>query len=112
MRNRRAWGLVFYTALDPFKFSEAVLVDEKGDYYGEVEFKLDPATPGYVRMQSKIFNRLFGDFSPTSGDLVFSKTGELLDLMVDKLYCALIGNLDVDEELSARPVFPRKSTIV
>ena len=101
-------GLVFYTALDPFKFSEAVLVDEKGDYYGEVEFKLDPATPGYVRMQSKIFNRLFGDFSPTSGDLVFSKTGELLGLMVDKLYCALIGNLDVDEELALGRSFPKE----
>ena len=51
-------------------------------------------------MQSKIFNRLFETF-PTSGDLVFSKTGELLGLMVDKLYCALIGNLDVDEELAS-----------
>ncbi len=101
-------GLVFYTALDPFKFSEAVLVDEKGDYYGEVEFKLDPATPGYVRMQSKIFNRIFGDFSPTSGDLVFSKTGELLGLMVDKRYCALIGNLVVDEELALGRSFPKE----
>ncbi|HCR29065.1 MAG TPA: hypothetical protein DIV79_03505 [Opitutae bacterium] len=101
-------GRVFYTALDPFKFSEAVLVDEKGDYYGEVEFKLDPATPGYVRMQSKIFNRLFGDFSPTSGDLVFSKTSELLGVMVDKRYCALIDNLLVREELALGRPFPRE----
>jgi len=106
--SERLGGRVFYTAPDPFKFSEAVLVDEKGDYYGEVEFKLDPATPGYVRMQSRIFNRLFGDFSPSSGDLVFSKTGELLGLMVDKRYCALVDNLLVEEELASGRPFPRE----
>ncbi len=93
-------GEVFYTALDPFKFSEAVLIDEKGSYYGEVEFKLDAKTPGYVRMQSKIFSRLFGDFSPTKGDLVFSKTGELLGIMVDGQYCLLIDNLIGKEKLA------------
>lgn len=92
-------GEVFYTALEPFKFSEAILIDEKGEYYGEVEFKLTANTPGYVLMQSKVFSRIFGDFSPTRGDLVFSKTGELLGLMVDNRYCALIDNLLVDEAL-------------
>jgi len=93
-------GEIFYTALDPFKFSEAVLIDEKGSYYGEVEFKLDARTPGYVRMQSKIFSRIFGDFSPTKGDLVFSKTGELLGIMVDSRYCLLVDNLMGNERLS------------
>lgn len=92
-------GEVFYTALEPFKFSEAILIDEKGEYYGEVEFKLTANTPGYVRMQSKVFSRIFGDFSPSKGDLVFSKTGELLGLMVDGRYCVLIDNLVVDETL-------------
>ena len=93
-------GEIFYTALDPFKFSEAVLIDEKGSYYGEVEFKLDARTPGYVRMQSKIFSRIFGDFSPSKGDLVFSKTGELLGIMVDSRYCLLVDNLMGNEKLS------------
>lgn len=92
-------GEIFYTALDPFKFTEAVLIDEKGDYYGEVEFKLDANTPGYVRMQSKVFSRIFGDFSPTKGDLVFSKTGELLGIMVDGRYCLLVNNLVGREKL-------------
>lgn len=78
---------------DPFKFSEAVLVNSRGDYYGEVEFKLDAATPGYVRMQSRIFSALFGEFSPSTGDLVLSKTGELLGVMVNRRYCVLITNL-------------------
>jgi hypothetical protein len=100
-------GELFYTALEPFKFSEAILIDEKGDYYGEVEFKLTANTPGYVRMQSKVFSRIFGDFSPTKGDLVFSKTGELLGLMVDNRYCALINNLLNEESLSLGESFDR-----
>jgi len=85
-------GEVYYTALEPFKFPEAVLVNAQGDYYGEVEFKLDPETPGYVRMKSRIFNRLFGEFSPSAGDIVLSKTGELLGLMVNRRQCALVDN--------------------
>ena len=100
-------GELFYTALEPFKFSEAILIDEKGDYYGEVEFKLTANTPGYVRMQSKVFSRIFGDFSPTKGDLVFSKTGELLGLMVDSRYCALINNLLSEETLPMGEQFDR-----
>jgi len=90
---------VFYAALEPFKWSDAILVDEKGKYYGEVEFKLTVNTPGYVRMQNKVFSRIFGDFSPTQGDLVFSKTGEFLGLMVDSRYCVLVNNLLGDEQL-------------
>src|SRR5690606_38189837 len=80
----------FIAPEDPFKFPEAVLVDSGGDYYGEVEFKLDADTPGYVRMQSRIFSSLFGEFSPSTGDLVLSKTGELLGVMVNSRYCVLI----------------------
>lgn len=63
-----------------------------GSYYGEVEFKLDSATPGFVKMQTKIFSSIFGEFSPSTGDLVLSKTGELLGVMVNRRYCALVNN--------------------
>lgn len=83
---------VYLTALEPFKFEEAVLVNGEGEYYGETAFKVDPRTPGYVMMESKIISRMFGEFSPSTGDLVFSKTGELLGIMVNRRYCALIEN--------------------
>jgi len=86
---------VFPTPLEPFKFPEAVLVSGGGDYYGEVEFRLDPQTPGYVKMQSRVLSRLFGEFSPSVGDLVFSKTGELLGVMVNRTYCAVIDNFSI-----------------
>lgn len=83
---------VYPTALEPFKFPEAVLVSGTGKGYGEVGFKLDAAQPGYVRVDNSVFKRLFGDFSPSRGDLVLSKTGELLGIMVNNYYCVLVNN--------------------
>lgn len=83
---------IYSTAREPFKFAEAVLVKRGGEDYGEVEFRLDPTTPGYVKMNSSILGRLAGRFSPSAGDMVFSKTGELLGLMVTNNYCVVLDN--------------------
>lgn len=83
---------VYQTALNPFKFPDAVLINHGGKGYGTVAFKLDPAQPGYVRMDTRLFKRLFGDFSPSTGDLVLSQTGELLGIMVNSDYCAIVNN--------------------
>lgn len=92
-RTADAMGTKIYPiAQDPFKFPEAVLVNGSGNYYGESTFRLNPDTPRYVRMQSRISSRLFGEFSPSSGDLVFSKTDELIGVMVNSQFCALIDN--------------------
>jgi chemotaxis protein histidine kinase CheA len=84
-----------YTAAqNPFKFTEAVLISRGGRYYGEVEFKLEPRNPEYVRMKNRILGRaVFGEFSPSAGDLVLSKTGEFLGIMVNSDYCAVAKNL-------------------
>ena len=37
---------------------------------------------------------LFGKFNPSRGDLVFSKMGDLLGIMVNNTYCLLIKNFD------------------
>lgn len=96
----------YLTAIDPYKFEKAVLINSQGNYYGEVEFKLDSRTPGYVKMESKITDRLFGGkFSPSTGDLVLSKTGELLGIMVDRSYCLVIDTLLTRERATVGPGF-------
>ena len=37
---------------------------------------------------------LFGKFNPSRGDLVFSKTGELLGIMANSTYCLMLHNFD------------------
>jgi len=83
---------VYPLAADPFKFPDAVLISGDGKGYGELGFKLDADHRGYVRVDNKLFKRLFGDFAPSRGDLVFSKSGELLGIMVNNDYCALLGD--------------------
>jgi len=83
---------VYQIASEPFKFGEAVLINGAGNYYGEAPFTLHADHPSYVRMQTRIFSRLFGEFSPSTGDLVFSKADELIGIMVNPEYCVLIDN--------------------
>jgi hypothetical protein len=83
---------VYALAADPLKFPDAVLISGGGKGYGEVGFKLDADHRGYVRVDNRLFKRLFGDFAPSRGDLVFSKSGELLGIMVNSDYCLLLGD--------------------
>ncbi len=96
----RLGGEPYLLALDPFKFPEAVLISAGGQGYGELPFKLDPANAGYVKVDNRLVRRLFGDFSPSRGDLVLSKTGELLGVMVSGDTCALVTNFLPQRELA------------
>lgn len=84
---------VYPLAKNPFKFNEAVLVGGGEGYHGEAPFQVDPETPGYVRMQRERFSKLFGKFTPSRGDLVFSKTGEVLGIMVNSEFCLVLDDL-------------------
>lgn len=97
-----ALGAKVYTlAADPFKFPDAVMIGPKG--YGEMPFKLDPAHPGYVRVDNRFFHRLFGDFSPNRGDLVLSQTGQVLGMMVNHDYCVLLKDFTPQLTLHTGP---------
>jgi hypothetical protein len=109
---RRLGGEPYLLALEPFKFPEAVLISAGGTGYGELPFKLDPQNPGYVAVDNRLLRRLFGDFAPNRGDLVLSKTGELLGVMVTADRCALVTNflpqrsLPLGPDLAATPTGP------
>lgn len=101
---------VYPLAADPFKFQEAVLIDGDGRGYGEVGFKLDPSEPGFVRVDNRFFKRMFGDFSPNRGDLVIAKTGELLGIMVNNDYCAVLKNFSPAKAITTGPDIRTQST--
>jgi hypothetical protein len=90
---------VYPLSKDPFRFGEAVLVGGGGDYFGEAPFHLDPEMPGYVRMERRGFRLLSGDFKPNRGDLVFSKSGEVLGIMVNREYCHVLTDLGIPDVL-------------
>ena len=91
----KQYGVKIYkAAADPFKFSEAVIVGATEGYYGECKFQIDPATPPqYVKVDRNFLKGLFGKFNPSRGDLVFTKSGDLLGLMVNGEYCAVLNSV-------------------
>jgi hypothetical protein len=96
----KALGIeVYRTSSDPFKFQDAVLVGANEGYYGECRFQIDLTTPDYVKLDNSFLKGLFGKFNPSRGDLVFSKTGELLGIMVNGSYCMMIRNFDAGATL-------------
>lgn len=82
----------FYLAADPLKFPAAVLVDPKNKSYGDAPFKLDTNTPGHFRIDSRLINRLMGEFSPRKSNVMFSKSGDFLGVLVNKDYAAHVDN--------------------
>jgi hypothetical protein len=82
---------VYPLTAEPFKFPDAMLVNKGGVGYGETPFKLESSQPSYVKMDNRFIKHLLGDFTPSRGDLVFSKNGELLGLMVSSDYCAILS---------------------
>ncbi len=84
---------------DPYRFSDAVLISDTADYYGESSFKIETSRGDYLKMQSRLFNRLFGEFSPEKGDFVLAKSGDILGLMINNQYCVLIDSLDFSFEI-------------
>src|SRR5437016_6056728 len=85
---------VYRVSPDPYKFQDAVLVGAREGYYGECRFEIDLTTPAYVKLDNNFLKGLFGKFNPSRGDLVFSKTGELLGVMANSTYCMMIRSFD------------------
>lgn len=92
---------VYRLAAEPFKFPEAVLVRADDGQYGETPFRIDAQNTGYVKVDNRIVTRLFGEFAPKRGDLMFSKSGDLIGIMVNNDYCLVLGNFRVAHTLSA-----------
>lgn len=87
---RACGGKVYRISADPYKFQDAVVIGTQESYYGESNFQIDLTAPQYLKMDHNSLKGLFGKFNPSSGDLVFSKTGTLLGVMANNNYCVMI----------------------
>ncbi|HNX05763.1 MAG TPA: hypothetical protein PKI32_09690, partial [Opitutales bacterium] len=72
----------FETEDNPLRFPTAVVVTSGGEEYGEAPIRVMSGTSRYVEVQNSLANVLFGSFSPSEGDLVFSMNGKLIGFMV------------------------------
>jgi hypothetical protein len=91
---RQLGAKVYHVSNDPFKFQDAVVIGAQEGYYGECNFQIDTTEPQYLRMDHNSLKGLFGKFNPSSGDLVFSKSGDLLGVMANSTYCVVLHHFD------------------
>lgn len=87
-------GKIYRLSGDPYKFQDAVVVGAQEDYYGDCKFQIDLRTPDYVKLDRSLVKGLFGKFNPSRGDLVFSRTGELLGIMANNNFCLVFHKFD------------------
>jgi hypothetical protein len=87
---RQLGSKIYPVSSDPYKFQDAVVVGAQGDYYGQSSFQIELNTPQYVKLDRNLLKGLFGKFNPSRGDLVFSRTGELLGIMANSTYCLVL----------------------
>jgi hypothetical protein len=80
-------------AKDPLRHDSLVLVGRDGKYYGEGNLQLRPDAKGYLRLPTGLFSRMFGDFSPSRGDWVFNRHGELIGVMVNNEHAVIFDQL-------------------
>ena len=101
---------VYHISATPYKFQDAVLVGADNGYYGQCNFAIDLSTPQYVKLDRSFLRGLFGKFNPSRGDIVFSRTGDLIGIMVNGTYCLMIHNFETAATLPFSPDVRRLHT--
>ena len=94
---------VYRMASDPYRFQDAVLIGADNGYYGQCDFQIDLNTPQYVRLDRNLLKGLFGKFNPSRGDVVLSRTGEFLGIMVNSTYCYVMNDFTAAASLAFGP---------
>jgi hypothetical protein len=94
---------IYHLVRDPYRFQDVVVTGTRENYYGVCRFQIDMETPKYVKMDRSTLRGLFGKFNPSTGDLVFSQSGDLLGVMVNNNYCLLVRAYDPGEMLRLGP---------
>jgi hypothetical protein len=89
----------YQIAAQPYQFPKAFVISRDGQSYGEVEFKLNRAHKGYVKIDTRFAAT---SFIPSKGDIVLSQKGELLGMMANNTYCYVIRDLKSESSIVFR----------
>lgn len=99
---------------EPARYERAIVVAnqalERESYYGEVAFKVDSANPRYIRVERLKEPGLLTAARPRAGDLLLTKKGELLGLMINEEYAIVLCEVHPGREISFSDGTGRLST--
>jgi hypothetical protein len=61
-------------------------------------------------MDNRLMRRVLGEFSPSRGDLVLGKSGELLGIMVNSDYCVVLDSFALSQVIALGAIAPDQPT--
>ncbi|MCP5007863.1 MAG: hypothetical protein GY941_28595 [Planctomycetes bacterium] len=96
-----ASNVLFDIDTEIYRFDDALLIRGDEGKYGSFKLHLIHGSSNYFQVPSSLKTRLFGSFSPKPGDLVFSRNGKLLGVMVSKSEALRLDNLTCAETFRA-----------
>ncbi len=76
-----------------FTYPECVVINPKKFYYGTIPFRADFKNPLYAKLDTSLIESIFGEFSPSEGDFIISKNGDILGLMLDSSIAILLKKM-------------------
>ncbi len=94
-------NVMFEIETEISRFDEALLIRCNEGKYGSFKLQLIHGRPNYFKVPSSLKTRLFGSLSPRPGDLVFSRNGKLLGIMVSTSEALRLSNLTCIETFRA-----------
>lgn len=101
---------IYPVAKELLQSGQAIIVRPKENQYGECFFQSDAQSSGYMRLQREGSGRLSGKSVPSSGDLVFSKTGDVIGIMVNSEFCLVFDRLKTTRTIALGNKVPKQLT--
>ena len=65
-----------------FAFPDCVVVDAQNSKYGQVPFRADFKNAEYARLDVGLMQSVFGEFSPSAGDIAISRNGDFAGIVL------------------------------
>ena len=66
-----------------FAYSDCVVINPSKFYYGQIPFRADFKNPTYAKLDVGLIQSVFGEFSPSAGDVVITRSGNVIGCMID-----------------------------
>lgn len=93
-----------------FAFSDCVVINPSKFYYGQIPFRADFKNPAYAKLDVGLIQSVFGEFSPTSGDYVMTRSGNIIGSMIDGSLALLFKTITPLDTLQVGQNYTEKAT--
>lgn len=82
-----------------FAFTDCTVIDPEKFHYGQVPFRADFKNSSYAQMDVGLLQSVFGTFAPSEGDIIMSRSGEFMGIMIGGDSAILLKSFDLSNAL-------------